>query len=157
VIQKKPRGRPRARIENEQIALRLPRFMAQKLREAGHSREGGLSSEIRERLARSLFDDARDPQLWLLQGQIEQLAKEVKFNTGADFHADKIAHRIFLETLKLLFADLVEPNAQISTIKADPKVAAELIYNRLKATGKRNAKTTMRPTIRHLLENDDND
>jgi hypothetical protein len=153
VIQKKPRGRPRARIENEQIALRLPRFMVQKLREAGHSREG-LSSEIRERLYRSLFDDARDPQLWLLEGQIEQLAKEVKFNIGADFHADKIAHRVFLETLKLLFADLVEPSAQISTIKADPKAAAELIYNRLKATG-RNAEPTMRPTIKHLLENDD--
>jgi hypothetical protein len=153
VIQKKPRGRPSARIKSEQIALRLPDFMVQQLRQAGHSREG-LSSEIRERLARSLGDDARDPQLRSLQGQIEQLAKEVKFNFGADFHADKTAHQVFLETLKLLFADLVEPNAQISTIEVDPKVAAKLIYNRLKATG-RNAEPTMRPTIKHLLEDDD--
>ena len=142
------RGRPKALIETEQIAVRLPKAMVAELRP-------NVSKEVRERLARSLFDDKRDPALRLLAGQIEQLAKEVKFAIGVDFHADKIAHQVFLETLKLLFADLPAPRARASTIKADPKVAAELIYNRLKATGQKGAKPTMRPTIRHLLENSD--
>jgi hypothetical protein len=142
------RGRPKALIETQQVTVRLPKAMVAEL-------QPSVTKEIRERLARSLFDDKRDPALWLLEGQIEQLAKEVKFAIGADFHADKIAYQVFLETLKLLFADLAAPKVRTSTIKADPKLAAELIYNRLKATGKKRAKPTMRPTIRYLLENND--
>ena len=42
-------------------AVVLPREMLDLLRESGRRQERGVSEEIRERLAGSLFEDARDP------------------------------------------------------------------------------------------------
>ncbi|MCA1512162.1 hypothetical protein [Bradyrhizobium sp. NBAIM01] len=127
-MQKSPRkrGRPPVGEETEQVAVRLPRAWIEMMRPH-------LSQNIRNRLHRSLFeeqiDQQRDQHLVRLGGQIEELARRVRRATRADWHADRISHQIFLETLRLLFESEPAPTAEISNVKSDPKQAAELIFN----------------------------
>ena len=122
VMQK--RGRPPSRLPTEQVTVRLPRAMLERFRRNGR----GVSAEIQARLTGSIYDDERDPQLRKLEGQIEQLAKDVRRTFGAEWHQDEKAHRTFIETLRRLFDDVPLPAAQISKIAADPITAADLIY-----------------------------
>jgi uncharacterized membrane protein len=146
------RGRPPAKVPTEQIAVRLPRAWVSQFRKSGR----GISGEIQERLARSMFDDDVDPNFRKLVGQIEVLARDVNRTFGVAWHADQKAHRAFVDTIRRLLAAMHEPTAQVSTIKADPTVAGELIFGRFVSVtrdfedGK--SVTTFRPTIRHQLE-----
>jgi hypothetical protein len=88
-----------------------------------------VSQNVRERLARSLFDDRRDPHLVRICGQIEELAKDVRRATGAEWHADGTSHAIFIEMLKLLFADQPAPPAS-SASSTDPRATATFLYRR---------------------------
>jgi hypothetical protein len=145
------RGRPKALIETKQVAVRLPVAMVE---EFGPY----VSEQIRERLARSLFDEARDPHLRKLAGQIEEIAKDVHGATGFEWHSDQTAHHIFIEALRLLFANLPVPKAKKSKVALDPAAAAAIIYNRYAATVReleRTRKTGMRTPLSQLLENDD--
>lgn len=125
-MQKTKRGRPPIDAETEQVAVRLPKAWIEALRP-------NLSQNVRDRLYRSLFDEQidaqRDPHLVKLGGQIEELARRVRRATRADWHADRLSHQIFLETLRLLFESKPLPTDQISQLKSDPKQAAELIFN----------------------------
>jgi phosphate starvation-inducible protein PhoH len=150
VIQKR-RGRPGAKLPTEQIAVRLPKAMVDEFRKSPR----GLSGEIQERLFSSLF--ASDPRFVTLSGQIEELAKDVRRAIGADWHSDKKAHQVFLETIKRLLADLPEPTAELSAVKADASTAAEMIYNRYAETVREamtKSETVMKPAIRQQLEKD---
>jgi hypothetical protein len=150
VIQKR-RGRPRARLPTEQIAVRLPKAMVDEFRKSPR----GLSGEIQERLFGSLF--VSDPHFVLLSGQIEELARDVRRAIGVDWHADKKAHQVFLETIKRLLANLPEPTAELSAVKADASTAAEMIYNRYAEAVREAAtksETVMKPAIRQQLEKD---
>jgi len=122
----KRRGRPPIDAETEQVAVRLPKAWIEAMRPH-------LSQNIRERLYRSLFEqqlsEQRDPHLVRLGGQIEELARRVRRATRAEWHADRISHQIFMETLRLLFESEPTPTAEISNVKSDPKQAAELIFN----------------------------
>lgn len=125
-MQKAKRGRPPIAEETEQVAVRLPTAWIAAMRPH-------LSQNIRDRLYRSLFEqeisEQRDPHLVRLGGQIEELARRVRRATRADWHADRISHQIFLEALRLLFESEPAPTAELSSIKSDPKQAAELIFN----------------------------
>jgi hypothetical protein len=93
--------------------------------------KGDRSAQIRERLAQSLFDDTRDPNISKLQAQIEQLAKEVRLQTGQDWHADRYSHAIFIEVVRLLLADLTAPKADGGAqFSVEPAQAAGMIYTR---------------------------
>jgi hypothetical protein len=145
------RGRPPARIPTEQVTVRLPRAMLDQFRRGGR----GVSAEIQERLFRSLFDDARDENILLFAGKIEQLAKDVHGALGAHWYEDEKAHHVFIETVKRLFADLPVPSAQISKSPVDAKTAADLLYNRYVAViqdYEAGAKPKIREPISHLLE-----
>jgi hypothetical protein len=122
----KKRGRPRLAPgrETEQVTIRLPKMMLQFLR-------GDRSAQIRERLAGSLADDDRDPNVRKLQAQIEQLAKEVQLACdGREWHADRYAHAIFVEAVRLLLADLPAPESGEARFKIDPSQAAGMLYTR---------------------------
>lgn len=153
-MQKKPakRGRPRALVETEQVAVRLPRFMVDRFRKGRH----GLSREIQERLARSMHFDQVEPHLRVLCGQIEQLAKAVHRAFGQEWHADQRAHRTFIETVRLLLNDLERqpPSERKATVKAEPTHAAELIYNHFVATTRdaHEGRVEFRPSLRQILE-----
>jgi hypothetical protein len=123
-------GRPKALIESEQVQVRLPVIMVAELRKAGTQQSRSLSEEIRDRLGGSLLPPRTDAQSALLGRQVEQIAKEVGEAYGAPWHQDRKAHAAFVETLKLLIADLQAPAAEISKVTAAPAQAAELIYNR---------------------------
>lgn len=154
-MQKSKRGRPRLDVETEQVAVRLPKGWIDAMR------PHGLSKEIRDRLYRSLFEEhiegSRDPHMVKLAAQIEQLAKDVRRATGADWHADRISHQIFLETLKLLFAHQPAPTADTARIKPpDAPSAAAMIFNSYLETVReheeREQAVTMKPTLRSKLE-----
>lgn len=145
------RGRPEALIKTEQVAVRLPLEMVANFRPH-------VSQQIRERLAWSLWEDGRDPRLRKLSGQIEEIARDVRGATGFDWHADHTAHQIFIEALRLLFADLPVPKAKKSKLALDPAAAAAMIYNRYAANVReleRTKKTGMHTPVSRLLENDD--
>jgi hypothetical protein len=125
-MQKKPRrGRPKkpAGQETEQVSVRLPTMMLKFLRPH-------VAKEIRERLAGSLFDDTRDPNIAKLQAQIERLAKEVSLATGREWHKDSYSHAIFVEAVRLLLADLTAPSEAAAQFKIEPTQAAAMIYMR---------------------------
>jgi hypothetical protein len=144
------RGRPKALVETEQVAVRLPKAWVDHFRPH-------VSKEIKEHLARSLMDEGRDPHLVKITGQIEEIAKDVRRATGFEWHADQQAHQIFIEALRLLFANLPIPKAKLSKVPMDPKAAATIIYNRYAETVReldRTKKTRMRTPLSHVLEND---
>lgn len=145
----KSRGRPKSPVETEQVAVRLPKTWVEHF-------QPHVSKQIRERLARSFADEARDPQMLKIAGQIEELAKAVRRATGGfDWHSDQTAHAIFLETLRLLFADLPAPKAKQMKGKMDPAAAAALIYNGYAMTVReleQNRKTGMRVPVDFLLK-----
>jgi hypothetical protein len=102
--------------------------------------------------------EARDPHLRKLAGQIEEIAKDVHGATGFEWHSDQTAHQIFVEALRLLFANLPVPKTKKSKVALDPAAAAAIIYNRYAATVReleRTRKTGMRTPLSQLLENDD--
>jgi hypothetical protein len=145
------RGRPKALVESEQVAVRLPKVMVKHFRPH-------VSKEIRERLARSLMDDGHDPHLRKIAGQIEEIAKDVRRATGFEWHADQKAHQIFIEALRLLFANLPVPKAKLSKVPMDPTAVAIIIYNRYAETVReleQTKKTRMRTPLSLLLESDD--
>jgi len=145
------RGRPKAAEETEQVAVRLPKSMVAQLRP-------NVSKEIRERLAQTLFDDERDPNLRKIAGQIEEIANDVRHATGSEWHADESSHHIFIGALKLLFADLKVPKAKSSAVKMDPIAAARLLYNRYAENAReleqRDRPIKMKPRLRRQLEGD---
>jgi hypothetical protein len=141
-------GRPKAEIATEQVAVRLPVVMIEAL-------SPQISKSIRERLARSLSDDMRDQRLARLQGQIEQIAKDVRGATGHEWHTDRQAHLIFIEALKLLFDDLPVPAQQVSDDLGDVRTAAKILYQRYAATVReleQHGRTEMRTTTRSLIK-----
>jgi hypothetical protein len=146
------RGRPKALIETEQVAVRLPKAWVDHFRPH-------VSKEIKEHLWRSLLDERRDPHLVKIAGQIEEIAKDVRRATGFEWHADQQAHQIFIEALRLLFVNLPIPKAKLSKkASMDPKAVATIIYNRYAETVReleRTKKTRRRVPLSHLLENDD--
>jgi hypothetical protein len=146
------RGRPPARIQTEQVAVRLPREMVGRFRKSRR----GVSGEIQDRLWRTIIEDgSTEPNFRELVGRIELLAKDVGRAFGAEWYADQKAHRTFVDVVRRLLADLPEPADQITTIKADPTVAGELIYQRFVSTMREleeKGSTEMKPTIRYLLE-----
>jgi hypothetical protein len=126
----RPVGRPPALIESEQVQVRLPVLMVTELRKAGADRGWSLSKEIRERLGGSLLPPITDAESALVGRQVEQIAREVNEAFGAPWHQDRKAHAAFIETIKLLLADLPEPAGELSKVSASPTQAAELIYNK---------------------------
>jgi hypothetical protein len=146
-------GRPRLDAETEQVAVRLPKPWVDAMRPH-------LSQNIRDRLYRSLFEEhldrERDPHMVKISGQIEELARSVRRATGADWHADRISQQIFLETLRLLFASLPVPTAELSSVKLDPQAAAQIIFNSYAETVReheqREKTIVMKPTLRSQLE-----
>jgi hypothetical protein len=143
-------GRPKAPYETVQVGLRLPKGWVEEFQ-----RGRGVSKEIQERLARSIFDDATDPKLRELWGQIEQLAVGVRRAFGTEWHADQRAHGAFVETLKRWLADLERPTAKTSTLDVDPAAAAQIIYTTYvqMIEDQKQGRTVMRATARHELEN----
>lgn len=127
-MQKEPkrRGRPPLDGETEAVNVRLPKAWVEWMRPH-------LSQNIRDHLYKSLFeaqvDAQRDPHLVKIAGQIEELARRVRRATRADWHADRLSHQIFMETLRLLFEAQPAPAAEVSKLRSDPKQAAELIFN----------------------------
>jgi hypothetical protein len=73
-------------------AVVLPREMLELLRESGRARGMGVSEEIRDRLAKSLFDDALDQTTRYFTGEIFELAKKVRRYFGGEWYADANAH-----------------------------------------------------------------
>jgi hypothetical protein len=147
------RGRPKALIETEQVAVRLPKAWVDHFRPH-------VSKEIKEHLWRSLLDERRDPHLVKIAGQIEEIAKDVRRATGFEWHADRQAHQIFIEALRLLFADLPIPKAKLSKAPMDPKAVATALFNRYAETVReleRAKKTRMRAPLSHILEDDNDD
>jgi hypothetical protein len=142
------RGRPKAKIETEQVAVRLPKMMLKYLRPH-------VSKEIRERLARSLFDDSRDQSLRKLEAKIERLATEVRQATGFEWRADSYSHQVFVEVLRLLIADLPVPEAREAKLNVEPAQAAALIYTRYTNDVReleQKRKINPRIPLSHLLE-----
>jgi hypothetical protein len=76
-------------------AVVLPREMLDQLRESGRERGRGVSEEIRNRLGGSLLDDTLDQTTRLFTGEILELAREVRRDCGAEWHADVNAHEVF--------------------------------------------------------------
>jgi hypothetical protein len=142
------RGRPKALIETQQVAVRLPKAMVKRL-------QPHVSKEIRNRLANSFCDEARDPRMLKIAGQIEELAKDVRKSLGAEWHADQYAHQVFIETLRLLFAGLPVPKGKQAKLKAEPADAAKMIYNRYMITMReleKNRRSGMKVPLSHILE-----
>jgi hypothetical protein len=145
----KKMGRPKATVETEQVAVRLPKYMIDLLKPH-------VSEAIRNRLGRSFFDDERDQHLVKLAGQIEELANDVRRTTGCEWHTDKLSHEIFIEALRLLFDGLPVPEQQVSTYDlGDPRTAARTLYNRYAEQVReleQSPATKMKPTVRSQLE-----
>jgi hypothetical protein len=80
-------------------AVVLPREMLDLLRESGRSRGMGVSEEIRERLAGSLFDDACDPITRTFAGEVYELARRVRRQFGAEWYAFVNAHEAMVHAL----------------------------------------------------------
>jgi hypothetical protein len=146
------RGRPPSKYPTEQVAVRLPKEMIEQFRRKGR---GGVSAEIQERLWKS-FSEV-EPNLQKLAGQIEELAKSVHRHFGAEWHADAPAHHAFLDTVRRLLADIPEPTATITTVKASAEVVGEVIYRDFVATTReleQKGRTGFKPTTRQQVEND---
>jgi hypothetical protein len=145
------RGRKPSPMPTEQVTVRLPRQWLE------HFRRGrGVSKEIQERLAGSFHFDQTEPHFRKLVFQIERLAMDVGHSVGAEWYADDKAFDVFMETLRLLLADLPKPAARTSTIKADSATAAELIYRRYLSIirdWESGAEPGAGTPISHLLEN----
>jgi hypothetical protein len=83
---------PRKRSDTVQTALRLPREMLDQLRKSRRP----VSEEIRERLARSLFEDGRDPNTRQFAAEIVQIAEKVRRHFALEWHADMNAYEAFV-------------------------------------------------------------
>jgi hypothetical protein len=91
----------------------------------------GLSREIQSRLHASYFET--EPVLKKLLGQIEELAKSVNHHFGAEWHADRSAHKTFVDVVKRLLDDRPEPEAQLSSTEASPAIS-KIIYTHYLST-----------------------
>lgn len=143
------RGRPPAKIETMQVAIRLPVAWVEQFRKS----EGGVSKAIQERLWRSTIADDVDPKFVQLAGQIEQLAKRVRRLYGVEWYEDQDAHKTFVDTVKRLLADLPEPEAHATNVSYAPELAAEIIYKSYVAEVQelREKGISERPGIKTLL------
>jgi hypothetical protein len=117
------RGRPPAKVETVQVAVRLPREWVEQFR-----KEGGVTKAIQKRLFDSALLDDVDPEFRKLWAQIEQLAKWVRRLYGCEWYEDQNAHKAFVDTVKRLVMHLPEPAASTVDIGHAPEVAAEFIY-----------------------------
>jgi uncharacterized protein (DUF4415 family) len=157
VSENRGRGRPRNKYETEQVSVRLDRSIVEELR----NNRRGLSKEIQERLARTIFEDKDEPHIRLLTGQIRQLAKDVSEALGAEWHADKKAHLTFVEAVKLVLADLPIPSAQVTSVKIDdPAATARVIYNIYTAVIReleQHGRSNFRAPLRKLMEDKGNE
>lgn len=144
------RGRKPPPEPTEQVTVRLPSSWLDYFR-----KRRGVSAEIRERLAGSVHFDSIEPNFRKLAFQIERLAMDIEHSVGAPWHADSKAYEVFVETLRLVLADLPKPTEQKSAIKADAPTAAQLIYNRYLSIirdWESEAAPRMRTPISHVLE-----
>jgi|SRR5579863_1470477 len=119
------RGRPPAPVPTEQVTVRLEAEMVRQFRKAR-----GVSTEIQERLFRSVGDDKRDQEFRMFAGKLEKLASDVQRALGARWYEDKKAHAVFIEITRRMLADLPQPSAEISDSRADVQTAADILYNR---------------------------
>jgi hypothetical protein len=145
------RGRPPSQFETEQVAVRLPSAWVTQFRKAA----GGVSSQIRNRVAQSLALDALEPNFLRLSGQIDQLAKGVHRAFGNEWHADAKAFETFVQAIKLLLADLPKPTKSHSEVKASAADAAQLIYNDYVSTTRelvKKGRTEIRTPLARRLE-----
>jgi hypothetical protein len=147
------RGRPPSLLETEQVAVRLPADWITRFRKA----PGGVSAQIRNRVAESLALDALEPNFLKLSGQIDQLAKRVHRAFEHEWHADAKAFDAFVQAVKLLLADLPKPTKSQSEVKASAADAGQLIYNDFVSTTRelvKKGRTEIRTPLRHRLEKD---
>jgi hypothetical protein len=107
----------------------------------------GVSTEIQERLYRSLLDDGRDQHFRVFAGKMEKLAADVHHALGARWYEDRKAHQVFIEIVRRMLADLSAPSAEISESPADVKTAADLLYSRYVAE-QREIERTGKPSVR---------
>lgn len=82
----------------------------------------GLSEEIRDRLERTLKEDATDPVTRELRNAVADIAELVRQDFG-DWHTSRRAHAVFTAMLVLRLADYappkVAPSAAVSDLFSD--------------------------------------
>jgi len=88
------RGRERGR-ETVQTAVRLPREMHEKLKQS----PVGVSEEIRQRLERSLNDDAIDPETRELAAAVINLAEKIRPLAGSAWHQHRHVRAALTEAI----------------------------------------------------------
>jgi hypothetical protein len=144
--------------ESEQLNVRLPTMLIKDLKDAAERANRPLTQEIRERLAGSVFDDARrveDPELEGLLAQISELSHRVRRHYGIGWHAEANARDTFVKASTLLLADIARPSNS-AQVQHPAEIVAEVIYRGYAAEireiqqGKRTSE--MRPTPAEILK-----
>lgn len=77
-----------------QMGVGLPDDLRARLEAAAAGRHS-LAEEIRRRVERTFIEDALDPPLRALVGDIVELAELVRFDVAGDWHSDPGAHATF--------------------------------------------------------------
>jgi uncharacterized protein YwbE len=146
------RGRPPAKVETVQVAIRLPREWVEQFR-----KEGGVTKTIQKRLLTSTNFDEVDPEFRKLWGQIEELAKRVRRLWGFEWYEDQNARKTFVGVVKRLLTDLPEPAARSTKMSYTPEIAAEIIYRDYVAQLQelKRGDVRMKPSVKTLLEGSD--
>src|SRR5580704_3996 len=113
------RGRKPSPLPTQSVTVRLPQTWIDYF-----ERHRGKTKEIVERLATSFHFDQAEPNFRDLVFKVERLALDIERSVGAPWYADAKAYDVFLETMRLVLADLPKPKEEKSTVKADAATAA---------------------------------
>jgi hypothetical protein len=119
------------RAEIGQYQIRMPVQLHTDLVKAAAKNGRRFSKDVRDRLAKSLFEDQwrRDNgELETFLGQIRELAQRVSRYYGAEWHADASAYAAFVETVTRLIAARPAPKGKLSQSAHAPAVVGEIIF-----------------------------